>query len=615
MDDHGTFKLQAQRMQGPILVLGASGFVGANLFRALLRQRSDVYGTTSPPSAWRLSGLAEASVVTTDLLVDQNLINLFDRIKPKTVFDCVAYGAYSFEQDIHLIYRTNFTFAVRLIEHLIQRGVSSYIHAGSSSEYGDRAGGPDEAFSLNPNSHYSVSKAAASNLLFYSGKKLGLPCANLRLYSVYGPYEDASRLIPTLVIRGLKGEYPNFVNPDISRDFVYVDDVTRAFVAAADQLRPENYGESFNIGTGKKTTMRDVSNIAKEMFNITAEPVFNSMPDREGDVSDWYAKPVKAHDLLGWAADTTLHDGLRETTRWLASLPDVHAYERSSKKYGLDRVYSVSVVVACYWDAQIIPEVYARLKTVLEKLRIEHEIIFCVLLRGDLRDPPELIEAFVTKWKEGIEVVYGTKTKSAAPFLMRLASSLFYKMFDRFSYLKIPHNAGDFSLIDKLVVDSLLQFPERDLFIMGVRAFAGFKQTGVDYLQDVSPKTEGKGSFLEKISRAKKGILSFSNTPLNMLSLVGVLLFGISSTLILGQVVIRILRPDVTPSGITTTLIAIIFFGSINFLAVGILGEYIAKVIEEVKRRPHSILRHVIKDGEIRAATIEQSEENRRGAV
>ena len=373
---------------------------------------------------------------------------------------------------------------------------------------------------------------------------------------------------------------------------------------------------------------------------------------------------MKAHDLLGWAADTTLHDGLRETTRWLASLPDVHAYERSSKKYGLDRVYSVSVVVACYWDAQIIPEVYARLKTVLEKLRIEHEIIFvddnspddteeliraisardrnvvgltnsrsfgiqsafrrgmqvasrnsCVLLRGDLRDPPELIEAFVTKWKEGFEVVYGTKTKSAAPFLVRLASSLFYKMFDRFSYLKIPHNAGDFSLIDKLVVDSLLQFPERDLFIMGVRAFAGFKQTGVDYLQDVSPKTEGKGSFLEKISRAKKGILSFSNTPLNMLSLVGVLLFGVSCTLILGQVVIRILRPDVTPSGITTILIAIIFFGSINFLAVGILGEYIAKVIEEVKRRPHSILRHVIKDGEIRAATIEQSEENRRGPV
>ena len=86
MDDHGTFKLQAQRIQGPILVLGASGFVGANLFRALLRQRNDVYGTTSPPSAWRLSGLAEASVVTTDLLVDQNLINLLDRIKPKTVF-------------------------------------------------------------------------------------------------------------------------------------------------------------------------------------------------------------------------------------------------------------------------------------------------------------------------------------------------------------------------------------------------------------------------------------------------------------------------------------------------------------------------------------------------
>jgi nucleoside-diphosphate-sugar epimerase/glycosyltransferase involved in cell wall biosynthesis len=640
-----------QNLQGPILVLGASGFIGANLFRYILRYRKDVYGTTLHLPAWRLEGLPEVNIIATDLLVDYNLIKLLDMVKPRTVFDCAAYGAYSFEKDTSLIYRTNLNFAVKLLEELRQRNIVRYIHAGSSSEYGDNASGPTETNTLTPNSHYAVSKAAVSGLIYFTGKKQRFPCANLRLYSVYGPFEDSSRLIPTIISSGMKGLYPPFVNPEISRDFVYIDDACDAFIDAALNLREENYGESFNIGTGIKTTIADIARLTKEIFGIEADPEF-AMTNREWDVAEWYSNPEKARNELRWSAHTTLREGLAKTIEWYRSLENPEQYHRSSKLFGIDEVYSVSAIIACYKDAQAIPIMYQRLSNVFQKLNIDYEIIFvndnspdnsedvirdlsskdrkvvgithsrnfgsqsafrsgmeiatknsCVLLDGDLQDPPELIEKFVEKWKEGYEVVFGRRVKRKAPFYMQVAYKLFYRIFDWFSYVPIPHDAGDFSLIDKKVVRSLLQFSERDLFLRGIRAYAGYKQTGIDYVRPERMFGVSTNNFLKNLGWAKKGILSFTNTPLNILSLSGVVLFVISILLAATQIFFKIIFPTSAPKGVTTTLVAIIFFGSINLLAVSIIGEYIAKIFEEVKRRPHFIRRHIIRDGEIRSAS------------
>src|SRR5271166_4112943 len=204
------------RLQGPILVLGASGFVGANLLRSLIAVRRDVYGTTTRKPAWRLE----------DLLIDSNLDALLDQLRARTILDCVAYGAYSFETDSQLIYRTNFHFLTRLLARLESRSIASFVHAGSSSEYGDNASAPTERNPTEPNSDYAVSKVAAANLIYFYGKRKNFPCANVRLYSVYGPLEDSARLIPNLIRHGLEGAYPTFVNPAISRDFIFVDDVT-----------------------------------------------------------------------------------------------------------------------------------------------------------------------------------------------------------------------------------------------------------------------------------------------------------------------------------------------------------------------------------------------------
>ena len=641
---------KVRRLQGPILVLGGSGFVGANLFRTLLHHREDVYAIAARMPAWRLEGLPARNVRQADLLVDSNLDHLLDDAKPRTIFNCVAYGAYSFETDAQLIYQTNFHFTWRLLSRLESRGIFSYVHAGSSSEYGDNATAPRETDPTAPNSDYAVSKVAAANLLYFFGKKKKLPCVNLRLYSVYGPLEDPSRLIPNVIKMGLAGQYPPFVDPNISRDFVYTDDVSESFIDAALSLKEEDYGESFNIGTGKKTTIADVASAARELFNIAAKPSF-SMPNRRWDVPDWFANIDKCRQRIGWQPRTEFREGLARTLEWYKAIGDKERYHRSSKQFGLDTRHSVSAVVACYKDNQAIPIMYERLRETFAKLNVDYEIIFVndcspddteevirgisrndrrvigishsrnfgsqsafrsgmeiatknsvVLLDGDLQDPPELIEKFVEQWRAGFDVVYGRRVKRQAPWHMQVAYKLFYRVFDAFSYMRVPHDAGDFSLMDKRVVRSLLQFPERDLFLRGVRAFAGFKQTGIDYVRPERMFGVTTNSLMRNLGWAKKGILSFSTAPLNFISFCGVALLCVSTVVGLFQATAKLLFPNWAPPGITTTLLLILFFGSINLFGIGVLGEYIAKIFDEVKQRPHFIRRSVIRDGEIRAA-------------
>jgi len=658
---------KVEALHGPILVLGASGFVGANLLRMLLAVRRDVYGTALRFPAWRLEGLPDANVIACDVLVPSNLRALLDRVRPLTVFDCVAYGAYSYERDPELIHRTNAAFVVSLCEELVERGIRALVHAGSSSEYGRESAAPPESRLPQPNSHYAASKVAAAATLGYMGRERALPCASLRLYSVYGPYEDASRLVPQLCLRGLRGELPPFVDPSISRDFVYVDDACEAFVDAALHLSPAHYGESFNIGSGVCTRIGDVAKLARDLFAIEAEPAFDMPPrawDARGeDEREWVADASRAADVLGWRARTSFEDGLARTRAWVESLSDLDAYRSSSKAFGLEAGHSVSAVVACYKDGQAIPLMHERLTATFEKLGIEYEIIFvndgspddseeviraisardrrvvgishsrnfgsqaafrsgmeiatknaCVLLDGDLQDPPELIEAFVAKWREGYDVVYGRRVAREAPWLMRIAYKAFYRVFDRFSYLEIPHDAGDFALMDKRVVRAMLQFPERDLFLRGVRAFVGFRQTGVDYVRPERMFGRSTNNLARNIGWAKKGILSFSRTPLDVLSTVGVL--GVATFGVLGalQFVAKLLFPDAAPKGITSVLLVTLFLGSLNLLAISLVGEYIAKIFEEVKRRPHFLRRAIVRDGEVRDAG-EQAYDDRRDAL
>jgi dolichol-phosphate mannosyltransferase len=303
-----------ETLKGPILVMGASGFIGANLFRKLLNVRQDVYGTFFSKGE-RLKGLP--NIIEVDLT--KYPLTTLNKVKPATVFDLVTYGAYSSETDTARIYETNVLFKMRLMEFLYQlRTTQCYIHAGSSSEYGEQADGPSENSPLLANSHYAVSKAATSALIHYWGRHRGIRCANLRLYSVYGPMEDSSRLIPKLVSAALAGTYPPLVNPRVSRDFVYVDDVCDVFIRTAAHLSPLMYGHSFNIGTGVSTTIWELARISKSLFSIDSEPEFSTMPDRSWDFyGKWRANRDKTYSCLGWESTTSIREGLLRYAEWL----------------------------------------------------------------------------------------------------------------------------------------------------------------------------------------------------------------------------------------------------------------------------------------------------------
>jgi nucleoside-diphosphate-sugar epimerase/glycosyltransferase involved in cell wall biosynthesis len=654
-DGNGSFALDpeyqvlARNLPGPILVLGAGGFVGFNLFQSLRALRSDVFAVVHRLNAgWRLgqAAIPHSQLLICDLNYEQSVRHLIDSCRPRTLFNLAAYGAYSHQQDTGLIYRTNFMSTIHLLEALKTRGFDAYVHAGSSSEYGLNAAGPDEADEPLPNSHYAVSKLGNANLLKYYGRVQQLPVVNLRLYSVYGPYEEPDRLIPVLIEKIRGGSLPPLVAPGISRDFIHVSDVTCAFLAAARSLAAAPNiasgprGESFNIATGNKTTMRDLAGLARAAFGIETEPAFGSMPNRRWDVEDWHGNPAKAERLLGWKAGIGLEAGLKATLAWQAGCD----YARIRSGYvsqGEGKPTEITAIIACYKDAQAIPEMHARLTAVFNALGVTYEIVFVndcspdhsrqvlkelsvrdanvlvvehsrnfgsqsafvsgmgvasgkavVLLDGDLQDPPEVIAELYPKWKDGYDVVYGKRIKREAPFLLNLAYKGFYRLFRRMSYIEVPTDAGDFSLMDRKVVEELLSLPEKDQFLRGLRAWVGFRQIGVPYLRPERKYGTSTNNLLKNIQWAKKGIFSFTYLPLEIMGYGGAALFLMSVLGILFQVVMRILYPHI-PQGVSTIIVLVLFLGGLQLLGMAVLGEYIGKIFEEAKSRPHFI-RHAL---------------------
>lgn len=640
-----TNDIYIRQLRGPILVLGASGFVGANLYHTIAAVRSDVFAVVQREKSWRLEEVPDDKVIAVDLTDNSSTKNLIDSIRPQTVFDCVAYGAYSFEEDVNKIYATNFQSLVNLVGLLSERQIAAFVHAGSSSEYGTNCSAPAEGAACEPNSHYSVSKVAAESFLRYVGKQKGFPCTHLRLYSIYGPLEDTSRLIPNVLKCALAGTLPPFVDARTSRDFVHVDDACRAFILAAAKMNPDFYGETFNIGSGTKMTIGELAELVRDQFNIAEAPAFGSMEGRSWDVPDWYADPSKAERMLDWKATIALADGLVSMSDWIKTMTD-QAFAGATKKNLRRKHRSVSAIIACYKDAEAIPHMYQRLTDTFKKLAIDYEIIFVndcspdnsievieeissrdphvigishsrnfgsqmafrsgmelatmnsvVLLDGDLQDPPELIEAFHEKWDEGYDVVYGRRVKREMPWYWGLMYKAFYRVFAAFSYVPIPHDAGDFSLIDRRVVGWLLECTERDLFMRGLRAYVGFRQTGVDYVRPERMFGQSTNNLRKNIDWAKRGIFSFSNVPLALLTTTGLALLGVSFVLCVLVVALKLFWPDIAPRGATTLLIAILLFGSINLFAVGLLGEYVAKIMLEVKGRPRLIRSALIRHG------------------
>lgn len=217
-----------------------------------------------------------------------------------------------------------------------------------------------------------------------------------------------------------------------------------------------------------------------------------------------------------------------------------------------------------------------------------------ILLDGDLQDPPELIESFYQKWQEGFDVVYGSRVKREATRFLQIAYKAFYRVFRAASYVPMPLDAGDFSLLDRRVVDALNSLPENNRFMRGLRAWVGFKQTGVPYVRPERMFGTTTNSILRNLGWARKAIFSFSYLPLDFITSLAAVIVVISAILAVVQISVRLFVPQSAPSGFTTLIVLILFMGGVQLLCFSIIGSYLMHIYDEVKRRPPFVVDYIL---------------------
>ncbi len=218
----------------------------------------------------------------------------------------------------------------------------------------------------------------------------------------------------------------------------------------------------------------------------------------------------------------------------------------------------------------------------------------CVPIDVDMQDPPEVIGDMLVKWREGYEVVYGVRRdRRTDSFPKRLTADLYYRAHNWLSSDKIPEHAGDFRLLDRAVVDVIRQLPERNRFMKGLFAWSGFRQAAVEY--DRSARTVGTSKFpaWKLWTLAVDGITSASTLPLRVWSYIGVVI-ALLGMIYAAFVIVRTTLYGVDVPGYSSLMVAVLFFGGLQLISLGVLGEYVGRILVETKQRPIYVIRQKI---------------------
>lgn len=286
-----------------IVITGASGFVGSNIARHLGKD-NEVIGLTRSAGGWRTKGI---KVEHLDICDRIKTIDLLRKLRPDVLIHCAVYGGYHFEKDTEKVIKTNILGTLNLLD--ASENTSLFINTGSSSEYGIKQKPMKESDTLEPNTDYAMSKALVSNLL-HAGKYAN-KVTTLRLFSVYGYYEEKHRLIPTLLCSLINRERAKLSNPENVRDFVFVEDVSRAYEKVIKESDKINSGEIFNVGSGVQSKISEVV----EMLGIDA--IWNNEEREPEKKRVWQADITKIKNEIGWMPETTLKEGLEKTKEWM----------------------------------------------------------------------------------------------------------------------------------------------------------------------------------------------------------------------------------------------------------------------------------------------------------
>jgi polyisoprenyl-phosphate glycosyltransferase len=298
-------------------------------------------------------------------------------------------------------------------------------------------------------------------------------------------------------------------------------------------------------------------------------------------------------------------------------------------------VILVTIVIPVYNEAEVLPTLYDRLTRVLEGLVESYEIIFVndgsqddsalflrdfqardarvkflnfsrnfghqiaitagldyssgqtvVVMDADLQDPPEVIPQLIEQWRKGYDIVFAVRAKRQGEgFFKRATAALFYRLFRRMAATEIPLDAGDFRLMSRRAVEALQSIRERNRFIRGLAGWIGFRQTAVTYVRDVRQAGETKYPLKKMLRFALNGLLSFSVVPLQLASYLGFLISSIGFFYIVYAIGLKLFTDQVV-LGWTSVMVAVLFLGGVQLVSLGIIGEYIGRIYEEVKQRP-----------------------------
>lgn len=303
-----------------ILITGASGFVGRNLLGEAVKRGFEAHALLRDSGKeWRLSGLeGKFFRHSADISDRDSVFSAIKEIKPDYVFHLAAYGSYPFQKEKEAMVKTNILGTMNLLDASLEYGAKAFVNTGSSSEYGIKNEPMKESDILEPATLYAVTKAAATHYSAMRAREAALPLVTLRLFSVYGPFEEKGRLIPTVMLGAATGGLIKLGSPKNARDFVFVGDVVSAYFAVAENASDKKiYGEAINICTGQEKTVGDVAQTVSGFDDASGTPEWASVEGRSYDTASlWVGDGAKAEKLIGWRPERDFKAGLLETFQW-----------------------------------------------------------------------------------------------------------------------------------------------------------------------------------------------------------------------------------------------------------------------------------------------------------
>jgi polyisoprenyl-phosphate glycosyltransferase len=218
-----------------------------------------------------------------------------------------------------------------------------------------------------------------------------------------------------------------------------------------------------------------------------------------------------------------------------------------------------------------------------------------VLFAADLQDPPEVIVDFVRKWEAGWEVVYGVRAKREEGFVMRRIRRIYYRTVSQVAGIDIPPNAGEFQLIDRIVLKALLEHEDYYPYIRGMIANCGFRSTGVEYVWKARKKGVSKNRFYNLVDQGLNGLISFTNLPMRIAMFTGLMIAILAFLFAAFTIIVNFVHHGrLAAPGIPTLIVAVFFFGGVQLMFLGIIGEYVSAIHSQVRKRPLVVERELI---------------------